>query len=283
MAASLAPALAKVEGPEFDRIVGFTLPPRRHAPVDDEVRAAFEGFDQRHFQRLVRLLSGRHRSDPTIAEDALQETLLRLLERHPDRFREDPESWLGLLYSLARYKLIEIQVGDGRTGSTDALREAAGEAALATARPCVPPSLESDEDSRYAPRPRRGEVWSGTQVLGALQRFRDYHGWPPKAAHCRSIHGLPGIATVNRHFGSLHDAILAAGMVPDTLGRRRGPWGPVEAARACRSFRRRNGHWPGWSDVRRSAGHLPAESTMVRFFGGTKPGEVQRGVEAILS
>ena len=282
MAASLAAALAKVEGPEFDRIVGLTLPPRRHAPVDDEVKAAFAGFDQQHFRRIVRLLAGRHRSHPAVAEDAVQETLLYLFERHPDRFREDPESWLGLLYSLARYRLIESQAGDGRTESIEALREAAGDAPFAGARPCVPPSLDAEEDSRYAPRPRRGEAWSGTQVIGALQRFRDYHGRPPRAAECRSIHGLPGIATINRHFGSLHDAVLAAGMVPDTLGRRRKPWGPVEAAKTCRSFRRRNGHWPGWSDVRRSAGHLPGESTMVRFFGSTKPGEVQQGDEAIL-
>jgi hypothetical protein len=282
MAASLAAALAKVQGPEFDRIVGLTLPPRRHAPVDPEFRTAFEGFDEEHHRKIVRLLSARHRCHPAAAEDALQDTLLYLLERHPDRFREDPESWLGLLYSLARYRLIDSQTRAGQTESIEALREAAGDAPFAGARPCVPPSPETDEDGRYAARPQHGRVWSGTQVIGALQRFRDYHGRPPRSAECRSIHGLPGIATVNRHFGGLHQAVLAAGMVPDSLGRRRKPWEPIEAAKVCRSFRRRNGHWPGWSDVRRSAGYLPGESTMVRFFGGTQPGEVQQGVEAIL-
>jgi hypothetical protein len=71
-------------------------------------------------------------------------------------------------------------------------------------------------------------------------------------------------------------------MVPDGLGQRRRRWSASEAAEACASFRRRQGYWPGWIDVKRRPGELPGTSAMVRFFGGTRSGEVQAGAEAIL-
>jgi hypothetical protein len=285
MAGSFEEAFREIEGAELDLIVGFSILPRKHAPTDAEVRAAFEGFDYRHVDRIVRILSSSHRCDRAHAEDAVHDGLVYLCVRRPELFREDPEGWLGLLHEVAKYRLLAIRSRQGQTASIDQLTELAGDAPFAGARRCVSPSPDADEESRYAPPPRPGEAWNPTQILGAFQRFRDYHGWPPKAKDCRAINGLPSVATICRHFESFADAILAAGMMPDTprRRRRRRRWGPVEAARACLSFRWRHGYWPGAAEAKRSLGDLPGEKVMNRFFGGTNSGHVQIGAEAILA
>jgi DNA-directed RNA polymerase specialized sigma24 family protein len=283
MAASFAAAFAQVEGPEFDRAVGYFIPPRKHAPVDGKVIAALRGFDSSHFDRIIQMLGRRYRCHEAYAEDAVQDTLLDLFDKRPGLFRSDPMGWLGLLYSASRFRLVDDRALSGRTQSIEGLRDSVGDRVLAAARPCVPLSPASDDEARYAPLPLRGEAWTRTQIVGALQRFGEYYGHPPKAVECRSVHQLPSHATICRHFGSLANALLAAGMVPETIGRRRRRWSAIEAARACLFFRRRNGRWPDWSDVRRSRGELPGTAVMNRFFGGTRSAQVQIGAESILS
>jgi hypothetical protein len=280
MARSFAEAFAKVEGPEFDLAVGYAVPPRKHAPIDEAIELAFEGFDYLH---IVRKLSSRHRCHRTDAEDAVQDTFEALLVKRPGLYREDPETWLGLLYSESHYRLLEIMAPTGRrTESIEGLSDAMGDAPFNGARRCIPPSLDANDGYRYVPPPADGEAWNRTQIIGAIQRFRDYYGWAPRAKECRSINRLPSTTTICRHFGDLASAILAAGMIPDTLGRRRKRWGPIEAAKACLSFRWHNGYWPSSAEARRNPGELPGRSAMLRFFGGTRAAEVQLGAEAIL-
>jgi DNA-directed RNA polymerase specialized sigma24 family protein len=282
MAGSFAEAIAKVEGPEFDAIVGYAVPPPKATPTEKAVKVAFEGLDYEPFRKIARMLSFRYRCHETHAEEAVQDELVALYVKRPDLFREDPRNWLGLLYEVARFRLIEILGRLERTASIEGLTELAGDAPFDGARPCVPPSLDADEEAKYGPMPSEGEDWSRTQIIGALQRFRDYYGRPPRVKECKAVHGLPSPVTIYRHFGDFPSAILATGMVPETLGLRRKQWSPIEAARTCLSFRRRNGYWPNWADVKRNPGELPSTTVMIKYFGGTRSVDVQLGAEAIL-
>ncbi len=283
MAQTLATAIAEAEGPEFDAVVGYTVKRPDSTPVDEEVAAAFARVDFEPFGRIARRLSSRYRCHSADAEDAVQDALLDLLVKRADLFREEPESWMGLLYETARYRLIGIKSGQGQVASIEALAELAGDARLATARPCVPASHAGDTEARYVRPPGEGEEWNPSQIIGALQRFRDYFGRPPKSAECKALNGLPSTTTIYKHFASFADAVLAAGMVPETAPRRRSAWRPLEAAEVCHAFRRRNGYWPSWADARRRPGELPGSSVMIRCFGGTRSHDVQRGAEAILA
>lgn len=280
MAATFAAAFAEVEGPELDLIVGYALPPRESAPVDEAIEAACAKLEYGH---IVSGLASSHRCDRALAEEAVHDTLEGLLVERRGLFREDPESWMGLLFSESNFRLMQIKSPRTRTKSIEALRESMGDAPFDGARPCVPPTPDSSDGDRCVLPPEVGREWHRAQVLGAIQRFRDYYGWPPKTGDFKSINRLPSIATVYRLFDDLPTAILAAGMVPGTLGRRRKPWGPVEAAKACLSFRWRNGYWPGLSEARYHPGELPGGAVMIKFFGGTRAAEVQQGVEAILA
>jgi Homing endonuclease associated repeat len=282
MARSFAAAFGEVEGPEFDLAVGYSIPAPRYAPTDEAVRVAFRTFDYRRIEGIARRLSSRYRCHVTHAEDAAHDGLVELFVKRPELFREDPENWMGLLYEVSKFRLLSIRSSQRRNASVEELVERVGDAGFDGARLCVPPSLNAEEQSRYSLPPRAGEEWSQAQIVGSLQRFRDYYGRPPRAKECKSVDGLPSCTTIYRHFGNFANAVLAAGMVPDTLGQRRKRWSALEAARSCRSFKRRNGYWPGWSEAKRNPGHLPGAKAMVRFFGGTRPAEVQVGSEAIL-
>jgi hypothetical protein len=283
MAQTFAAAISEVEGPEFDAAVGYTVKQPAPAPVDEEIAAAFAGLDFAPFRRIVRRLSWRYRCHSADAEDAVQDALLDLLVKRPDLFREEPEGWMGLLYETARYRLIGIKSGQGQVASIEALAELAGDAPFGTARLCVAASHDGDIEAKYVRPPSYGEEWNPSRIIGALQRFRDYFGRPPKSAECKALNGLPSTNTIYKHFASLADAILAAGMVSETFPRRRSAWRPLEAAEVCHAFRRRNGYWPSWADARRRPGELPGSSVMIRCFGGTRSHDVQRGVEAILA
>jgi DNA-directed RNA polymerase specialized sigma24 family protein len=281
MARSLAAAFAAVEGPTLDAIRGLLTKPRKHAPTPANVEAALRGFDITRVRRIARQLSRRYYCDLADGEDAVQDALTWLWVKRPELFCVDPDTWRGLLYCLARYRLMELK-DRRRPASIQGLAEKAGDGPFVNARPCVPPSLDVTE-TRYEAPPGPGEEWRESQILGAFQRFRDYHGRPPRARECRPIHGLPSLSVVYRHFPSFGQAVLAAGMVPESLGQRRRRWTPVEAAETCTSFKRRNGYWPNWSDIRRNPGELPNAKAMVRFFGGTRSAEIQLGSEAILA
>lgn len=283
MASTLAVAIAEVEGPRFDEVVGYTVKRPEPAPVDEAITAAFTGVDPEFFGRLVRQLVSQCGGQPADAEEAMQNANLELLVKRPDLFREEPARWTGLLYETARYRLLDIKGRQGQIASIEALTEIAGDAPFEKANPCIPLSHDGGSESRYVPAPQDGEEWSQSRIIGALQRFRDYYGRPPKSADCKKINGLPSTTTICRHFESFVDAVLAAGMVPEASLRKRRVWRPLEAAEVCCAFRWRNSRWPSWADARRCPGELPGYSVMIRCFGGARSHDVQRGAEAILA
>lgn len=281
MARTFAEAIAAVEGDGFDAAVGYAVKRPTPSPVEEEVATAFRGFDYRDILRIERMLVSRHRCHLADAEEAVHEILEELLVKRPDLYRERPESWLGLLYKLAGFRILDRRAASSRVASIEELFERDRDAPFEKARPCIAVA-PADEDLRYAAPPANGEKWGSEQIIGALQRFRDRTGRPPRSVECRAFNGLPELKIICRHFGSLANAILAAGMVPETSPKSRARWIPLEVARACRSFRRRNGYWPSWADVRRRPGELPGTTAMVRCFGGTRSIDVQLGAEAIL-
>lgn len=283
MARTFTEAIAAVEGGEFDAAVGYTVTRPAPKPVEEEVAAAFRDFDYQQIRRIERMLASRQRCHLADAEEAVHEVLEELLVKRRDLYRERPESWLGLLYRLARFRILDMSLGRARVASIEELFEMAGDAPFEKASPCLSVTQRSDEDARREPPPGAGESWSSSQVIGAMQRFRDHFGRPPRSAECGAINGLPGLDVIYRHFRTLADAILAAGMVPEAPRKSRSRWVPLETAKVCRSFKRRTGYWPSWADVKRRPGELPSTSAMVRCFGGTRSIDVQLGAEAILA
>jgi len=282
MARTFAEAIASVEGTEFDAAVGYTVTRPAPKPVEKEVAVAFRDFDYRRVRRIERMLASRQRCHLAEAEEAVHEVLEELLVKQPDLYRKRPESWLGLLYRLARFRIVDTNLGRARVASVEELFESAGDAPFEKASPCLSVTPRSEEDAKREAPPGVGESWSSFQVIGAMQRFRDHFGRPPRSAECKAINGLPGLGVIYRHFGTLADAILAAGMMPEAP-RKRDRLIPLEVAKVCRSFKWRNGHWPSWADVKRRPGELPPTSAMVRCFGGTRSIDVQLGTEAILA
>jgi DNA-directed RNA polymerase specialized sigma24 family protein len=281
MARTVAAAFAAAASPELDAAIGLTWEPPPAAPVEEEVEAAFAGFDFEPFERVGRQLASRYGRSLDDAEDAVQDALLKLFATRRDLFRRSPESWVGLVYETARFRLLGL-TRRRHLISIEALREQGAEALVEEARPCLALVPDGGETPR-GEAPSKEEGWTPSRITGAFQRFRDYFGRPPKSKECRALHGLPSTSTVYKHFGSFPAAVLAAGMTPETPLRRRGAWQPLESAEACESFRRRNGRWPDAADVRRWPGDLPSTAAMVKYFGGTRAGEVQRGAEAILA
>jgi hypothetical protein len=283
MARTFEEAVAAIRAKDevgFDSAVGLTTKVRAVAPVAPEVAAAFAPLDPGFYARLARGVARRYSYDPVRTEDAQGEVLLELMAKRPGLFREDPRSWVSLLVVMTRFRLKSPLVR-GAALSIDALRGATGDAALAGATRCVA-EVDDGGDERREPPPRRGEPWTYGQIIGALQRFRDYHGRPPKSYECRASNGLPSHSAIRRHFARFADAIYAAGMVPEYVPLRTRPWEPREAAEVCYSYRRRNSIWPSWADAKRHPGELPGTGAMLRFFGGTRSCDVQRGTELIL-
>jgi hypothetical protein len=281
MAGSIAAAFADVAGPELDALIGLAPPPHPAAPTPEGIQRAFERFDYRQVREIVRRLVSRYRCSDSDAEDATHDAIEYMLSERPDVFSAGRERWLRYLRALSRFRLLQIRAAP-KAVSLEALRAAAGDAALADARPIESVYPEAIEDARAAPLPGTGEEWSQKQSIGALQRFGDHHERPPTARECRRIHGLPSHSTLRKLFGGLPEALRAAGMLPRTRARRRRRWTAVEAARACYSFRLRHGHWPEWIDLQMNPGSLPGRSTMIKFFGNTRSGQVQEQAEAIL-
>lgn len=281
MAATMAGAIEAVEGPAFDAVVGYTVAAPQAAPTDPDIATAFAKLDPKELRRLTLALSARERRHPTEADDAVQDAFLEIWVKEREILLDTPGAFLGHLYERARRRLQEIGRRDGAL-STEALRELRDDAFLAAARACVPESHSAEEESRHVLRPAPGRFWSREQILGAIQRFRDHHGCPPRATEFRAINGLPSSATLYRHFDSLADALLVAGMTPDSPTRRKS-WPPLAAAKECRAFKRRNGRWPYWRDVKRRPGELPSTTVLIRCFGGTRAVDIQLGAEAILA
>jgi DNA-directed RNA polymerase specialized sigma24 family protein len=282
MAATVAAAFEELGDKKLDLFASSAPSRFEPLPTDDAVVAAFTGIDRRLFERVTLKLGRRCRRHLHDAEEAVQDALLELYVSRRELFHENPENWLGLLYTVARFRLLQIGgVTKRRVASLEAMNERGGDSRVETARPCIPLSSDAEEDRMYE-LPSPGETWNRAQMISAAQRFRDYYGRPPNLRDCKPENRLPSPAPIYRVFQSFDQLILAAGMTPERIGVRRVRWSASEAAETCKSFKHRHGYWPSWSDIKRYPGELPNTGTMVRFFGGTRSIDVQIGVEAIL-
>ena len=281
MARTFAAAFEAAACPLLDLAVGYSVEPPRPAPTDPAIADAFEGFDGSGLRGLAGRLAARQRCHVTDADDAVQDALIELWKSRPELLRQPPDTWMGLLHEVARRNLGDVGIRAAPV-SIEAELET-GDRLLADARRCTAEAHGSDEDCRLAPRQVGREAWTREQILGAIQRFRDHHGRAPRTDDLRAINGLPSTSALYRHFGSIADALLCAGLTPDTPLTRHRRWPPLLAAKECRAFRRRNLRWPGWKDVKRRPGELPGTTVMLRCFGGTREVDVQLGAEAILS
>ena len=280
MAATLAEAIKAAEGPAFDAAVGYAVAAPRATPTDPGIATAFSRLDPTELRRLTAALSSREHRHPTEADDAIQDGFLELWRKEPELLLDASGAFLGHLYEQARRRLMDSQ--RERALSIEAVWEEREDSVLDAAKPCAPEAHSSEEQSRYVKPPAPGSSWSREQILGAIQRFRDHHGRSPRASDFRAINGLPSLTALYRHFASLADALLVAGMTPESSLRRRS-WPPLAAAKECRAFKRRNGRWPYWRDVKSRPGELPSTTVMIRCFGGTRAIDVQLGAEAILA
>lgn len=281
MASTLAAAIAKVEGPEFDLRVGYLV--KRPAPskVEPEVRDAFAKVDSKRLQQSARMLASVCGSDIESASDAVQEAILHLLETRNELFRTNPDDWWGLLYKTAEKRLLRLKSRLGPL-SIDYLLDEQGDGAFCDARPCVSESGGYQPPAKDLRLPKRGEKWSREMILAAIHDFKSRSGRSPRSDEFRRVNLLPSPRTIYAHFDSLADALLEAGMVPSGIKPVRRKWTPVAAAKKCLSFRWRHERWPDGSDVRANRWDLPGYSTMIRFFGGVRSIDIQLGTEAIL-
>lgn len=283
MACSITAAVNAVQGEKFDQAIGLSLPPYPRAPVPEAIRSSFEQLSQSQLDALVGWLSKRYGCQPTDGEEAMIAAFERLLKRCPEIFAGEPSEWLSEVWAEARNRLSSFASGRHRLEAFERLPEFSGDQSLVDAEVCVAPTLADNRDREEIGWLDDQVEWSRERIIEVLQRFRDRHGRPPRSGECKRINCLPSPATICRHFGSLHAAILAAGMIPDDLGRRTKRWGPVEAARACRWFRLHFWRWPDQTDIKRYPGMLPGVQAMKRYFGGTSAFQVGRGVELILA
>lgn len=70
---------------------------------------------------------------------------------------------------------------------------------------------------RALARPRR-DPWTAEEILAALVEFDQRHGRPPKHSDL-GRDGLPWAMTVERRFGTLNKALVAAGLPTRPTGR----------------------------------------------------------------
>jgi hypothetical protein len=279
MAHSFEDAFDKVAGPDLDRIIYSARAIHRAAPNQKFCRS-MSGLDNRQLRQGYEKVARRRGCCIADAEDAVQEELTVLMEKHPDLFDLDIDLWWGAFLVRAAFRVLKNRARR-RLSSLDVLTEG-GDAALDGAEPLRPVSPDAEEDAGNAPLPRPGEEWSRPLIVSSLQRFRRWHGRPPTARECRARHRLPSYQTIRDEFGGLGAALLAAGIVPSDLGRRHQRWTPLEAARACHSFYRQNGYWPGATEATHHPDLLPGRSVMLRCFGSTHGGEIRAVAEAIL-
>ena len=277
MAATLAEAIAAVEGSKLDEVARYSIRPPQSAPIDPRTAIAFVGFSYDSIRRIIRMVAAREQASIADAEEAVHDVFADLYKDRPTLFHREPTSWQGLLYTLARYRVRDNRRRNRRVTSIGLNIDPKASVAV------VPwASSIQVEDARSSALPAGGEEWTRTQVIGAFQRFEDCRGRSPKARECKRINGLPSLAVVYRLFGSFSNALLGAGMHPRTAGQRRQRWTPIRAAITCRGFYRRHGYWPGSSEIERHPGTLPSTSVMMRFFRSTRPAGVQLGAQTIL-
>ena len=225
MASTITGAFEQIKGLALDMAIGLEKARPEPTPAEVDIEMAFSDFDIGTLDRMASTLAAACRESHQDAEDAVQSGCLELLERRPDLYRQDPDSWMGLLYTTSRFHLLRKKRYRFRVASTEAvfgdrsaeaLADLSDQApahrrdrALLRARPCVEVTRREDERARLLPRPEVGFRWAPEQIVGAIANFRDFFGHPPKWDDFKAINGLPSPTTVCRHFGSLAEAVLA--------------------------------------------------------------------------
>jgi hypothetical protein len=285
---------AAFQNPEFERRVRLVVDRPEPPPVKPAVAAAWASFDQRQINKLVRQIGAITRTNEVEGAEAIQNAFLGLLEKRPELFTEDPATILGLVSNYARklvakqrevspaFHCMSLDMSNDPKSAADPERE--GTVTMGEMKPAVAYTRAGvDEDAHLTPPPKRGELWTRLQLIGAVQRFRNAFGRAPKRLEFGS-HGLPPTKNIKRlGFSGLNDLLREAGVPVEAPDRMKSSWGPIDSSEACLSFRRREGLWPSNEDARRlPAGTLPPYNAMVRYFGGASSLDVQLGVEAIL-
>ncbi|MGD0591071.1 MAG: hypothetical protein ABSA44_09770 [Bacteroidota bacterium] len=104
---------------------------------------------------------------------------------------------------------------------------------------------------------------SKKNIIEAIINFHSKHGIPPKGKDFNSDNDLPGTSTVIEYFGTMNEAILAAGFIPESSKRQNGfKYSDEEMIRSVRSIAIKIGHLPTiteW-DKRRDA-YMPTRLT----------------------
>lgn len=290
MARSFFDAIEEVAGPEFDERVGLVKRQPESAPVDPAIAFAFANTRPADLLLMARRVAKVADVSLHDAEEAVSEAFERLLLERPELFTDTPTGWKGLAYAYAEQQARRDQYVTGTTPvfSLEAVREEGSGAVREEGQeeqgtPCIAYTKAGvDEEARHVEAPKRGRPWTRTQILGALQRFRDEQGRSPRPSELTAKVGLPQERTIRRHFKNVTDALLEAG-VPVEHVESRPPWTAEEAAEQCARFRMRVGHWPSHLEARRlPPGVLPRDKAMRRFFGGSGMAAVQAGAERIL-
>lgn len=292
MAQTMGAAIEGVAGPEFDRRVGLVTEPMEAKPVDPAVAAAFANTRPADLLLMARKVAKMADVSLHDAEDAVSEAFERLLLERPELFTECPTGWKGLAYAYAENQarrdaylthILPVFSLEGGTRDTSAGTGDVNDDERHDVRPCVAYTKAGvDEEARYVGPPKPRKPWTRTQILGALQRYRDDHGRSPRPRDLTRENGLPQERTINRHFKSVTDALIEAG-VPVEHTENRAPWTAEDAAEECARFCLREGHWPSHLESRRlPPGTLPKDAAMRRFFGGSSMAAVQAGAERIL-
>ncbi len=281
MASTMVAAFANADGPKLDRALGYLVDMPPHQPVDADVAQTFAGLSPAELTRLSEQIAGECRQPLQDAKDAVQNEMLALIEHPVEILGRKPSEWIGLLYGRARMSCRRSRSRRQRDASYEKLAEGSGSGLLEDASPCAAITHQGEEASRFLWRANPGARWTRVEIIGAIIRFRDHHGRPPAAGEFKPLNGLPSYSSLRRHFNGVADAILAAGMTPLSPPRRR-PYTRLEAARICEAFRMREGRWPDGADARNPANGVPPTSTMMRIFGNTRSGEIQRVSESII-
>jgi hypothetical protein len=277
----MATAFAKADGPKLDRALGYLVDRPSHQPVDADVAQAFTGLSSGELTRLANQIAGECRQPLQDAEDAVQDEMLALIEYPVEILGRKPSEWMGLLHARARMSCRRTRSRSQREDSYENLAEGRDSQFLERASPRAE-THQGIEISRLLRRANPGARWSREEILGAITRFRDFHGRPPITSEFKPLNGLPCYSALRRHFKGVPDAVLAAGMTPNSP-LRRAAYTPLEAARKCKAFRIKEGRWPDWADSRNPANGVPSTSTMMRIFGSTRAGEIHRVAEAIIT
>lgn len=115
---------------------------------------------------------------------------------------------------------------------------------------------------------RMGLTWTDEAVLDAIRAWNTEHGQPPRYTDWTAAdYGHPSSFTVRTIFGTMTDAVAAAGLQPRTSGKR---WSKELILHAIFEFNYERGRLPKareWASGDREHGRYPSTHTVIRYFG----------------